>query len=79
MLAEARAAVHTADADHAERILELPLILPNLREGAALLARLWVDYRALIVGRAAAEAESLPYAYDFGMNEDQSVITTAES
>ena len=67
MLCEARAAVALGDAARAGRVLVPGVIIPTLREGAETLGGLWRDYRALIVGRATAEAEDLPPAYDFSM------------
>lgn len=67
-LCEAQSAVAVGDAERAGSILEPGLELPQLREGAELLGRLWVDYQALIVGREAAEAAELPAAYDFRMH-----------
>lgn len=66
-LVKARAAVAGGDVARAGRILEPGLVLPGLREGAAALGELWVDYRSLLVGRRAAAAEDLPDAYDFRM------------
>jgi hypothetical protein len=66
-LCEAQAAVGVGDADRAGRILLPGLIIPSLREGAESLGRLWREYRALVVGPAAADAEQLPSAYDFSM------------
>jgi hypothetical protein len=71
-LAEARAAVAVGDADRAGRILAPGLTVPGIREGADLLDRLWVDYRSLVVGRARAMTEDLPYAYDFRMRFQRS-------
>ena len=67
---EALAAVAVRDVDRAAEILEPGLVLPQLREGAEQLGRLWRDYRALVVGRAAAATEQLPYEYDFSMRAD---------
>ncbi|HEY5784620.1 MAG TPA: DUF5107 domain-containing protein [Microlunatus sp.] len=67
MLCEARAAVAVGDADRAGRVLVPDVIIPTLREGAETIGRLWRDYRALVAGRATAEAEDLPTAYDFSM------------
>lgn len=64
---EAESAVAIGDVERARAILEPGLEIPQLREGAELLGRLWVDYQALIVGREAAEAAELPAAYDFRM------------
>jgi hypothetical protein len=70
-LAEARAAVAVGDAERAGRLLEPGLVLPQLREGAKLLAPLWRGYRSLLVGPEIAAAEELPYAYDFSMRTDE--------
>ena len=67
---EALAAVAVRDVDRAAEILEPGLVLPQLREGAEQLGRLWRDYRALLVGRAAAATEQLPYEYDFSMRDE---------
>jgi hypothetical protein len=66
-LCEAQAAVAVGDAERAGRILLPGLIIPSLREGAESLARLWREYREMVVGPAAAHAEQLPPAYDFSM------------
>ena len=67
---EALAAVAAGDAERAAQILEAGLVLPQLREGAGQLGRLWRGYRALLVGPA-AETETLPYRYDFSMQNDR--------
>ncbi len=44
--------------------------LVRLGVRAGQLGRLWRDYRALLVGQAAAATEQLPYEYDFSMRAD---------
>lgn len=77
-LVEAAAAVSAQDAARAGTILDTGLVLPQLREGARMLADLWYNYRALRLAnsegaqvtdrhRAAALTEALPWMYDFGM------------
>lgn len=66
-LCEAQSAVAVGDSERAGAILEPGLEIPQLREGAESLGRLWIDYQALIVGREAAETAELPPAYDFRM------------
>ncbi len=78
-LCEARAAVAVGDADRAARLLTPGLVVPSLREGAETLAALWRDYRALVVGPAAAETEELPAAYDFSMRPDAQSADTVHA
>ncbi|HEU5486202.1 MAG TPA: hypothetical protein VFU98_14930, partial [Microlunatus sp.] len=66
---EATAAVALGDRSRAASILEPGLVLPQLREGAEQLGRLWRDYRALVAGPTAS-GEPLPAAYDFAMRPD---------
>jgi hypothetical protein len=79
MLCEARAAVAVGDAGRAGRILRPGLVVPEVREGAVTLGRLWRDYRALVVGPATADTEELPWAYDFSMQPDPQSVTTTDA
>jgi hypothetical protein len=76
-LLEVQAAVALGDTARAGAVLESGLVVPQIREGAGLLANLWYDYRALVLAatheltreEAAARArrEQLPAVYDFSM------------
>jgi hypothetical protein len=74
---EARAAIGSGDLERARDIVEHGLVVPDLREGEALLDRLWADLWTAVVaaeeGRApvdalreiAARRYPLPQAFDF--------------
>ncbi|WP_394216248.1 DUF5107 domain-containing protein [Brachybacterium vulturis] len=72
---EARARVGLGDAAGAAVLLELPLVLPDLREGEASLDRLWDEFQ-----RLTGSAEPLPAHYDFRMSApgQESATGTAE-
>ena len=60
---ECAALIAVGDADAARRMLDRPLVLPDLREGDLGLHQLWEDFQALVGGD-----EPLPEHYDFRMH-----------
>lgn len=63
---EARARVAVGDAEGASRLLDLPLVLPDLREGDVALDQLWFEHQQLT-----GSNRPLPAHYDFRMSTVQ--------
>ena len=71
---EAVALVATGQPEAAKALLQRPLVLPDVREGAASLEELWFDYQKLL-----GTSEKLPAHYDFRMFVDDEGTTPVPS